>query len=350
MRIAVSGSSGFIGSAICTEARRLRFETVPLVTPRLAIPDDETAAGAARSWIARNPRQYTRSVRTLGGVDVLINAAGSSAPDSDDVPSLRGGNATLPTILAMAAREAGVRRMVHISTSAVQGRREPLDESTAVEPLTPYARSKAEGESVLLERGVPVPDELTIYRPTSVQGLDRAITRQLVRLAGLPVVPLCAGGDVPLPTGLVENVAAGVLAVCAAERLSPVVLHPWEGMTARGLFAAFGPARPFPVPASVVRVVLSGLYASGSFRPRSTAIARRLELLAFGQTQHALFLAKALAFTVPVGAEGYVRLAEQVRLSSAAARGDVPTAIKGVQHVGGRFGMGKGQRMGHRAL
>lgn len=316
MRVAVSGSAGFIGGAICSEARRLGYDTVAVVSPRLAIPHEETASTAARSWTAGNPGQYARIVQTLEGVDVLVNAAGLSAPDSHDVPSLRGGNAVLPAILAMAAREAGVRRMVHISSSAVQGRREPLDESVDAEPLTPYARAKAESESVLLEAEIAVPGELTVYRPTSVQGAGRAMTHQLVRLASLPVVPVCAGGSAPLPMALVENVAAGVLAVCAAETLSPVVLHPWEGMTARRLLAAFGPARPFPVPASLVRVLLSGLYASGSFHPRGTAVARRLELIAFGQRQRAVFLNEALGFTVPIGPEGYVSLAERVRLSS----------------------------------
>lgn len=314
MRLAIAGASGFVGAAICNEAQRRSFETVSLLSPRLRVPRDERATIAARRWVDANRGEYSALMKRLRGVDVLLNAAGLSAPDSNDVPSLRGGNATVPVILGMAAAEAGVRRMVHISSSAVQGRREPLDETSDVLPLTPYGRAKAEGEAVLLERQIPIPKELTVYRPTSVQGASRTMTRQLVKLANLPVVPLCADGNAPLPVALIDNVAAGILAVCEAPNVTDIVLHPWEGMTVRSLFAALGSARPFPVPTSLIRGCLHGLYAVGPLIPRAAAVARRLELITGGQRQEAFYL-RDIGFVLPIGPEGYVDLADQVRRS-----------------------------------
>lgn len=138
------------------------------------------------------------------------------------------------------------------------------------------------------------------------------MTRQLVRLASMPAVPVCAGGDVPLPVCLVDNVAAGIVHACATEDCHPIVLHPSEGMTTRSLFEAFGAARLVSVPRPLMRTALRLLYLAGTASPKLSAIGRRVELLSFGQGQNARALLAA-GFTVPAEADAYARLAAEIR-------------------------------------
>ncbi len=312
MKLAVVGAAGFIGQAVCAEAQRGGAETVPISAPRLVVVDHNPVVDASRTWIDRHGDRYEALVRQLCGVDVIVNAAGLARPESAAVEALYGANAALPGVLAQAAADAGVRRMVHVSSAAVQGRRDPLDESTEVAPTTPYARSKALGEALLLERQVRTPQQVALYRPTSVQGADRPMTRKLVKLASLPILPVSGAGDAPLPVALVENVAAGIVFVCRSEECPQVVLQPWEGMTARSLLHALGPARVVPVPRPLMRVAMGVLYQTGRTWPRLGASARRLDILVFGQKQDARAL-PAMGFAPPVGPEGYARLAAQVR-------------------------------------
>ncbi len=309
MRLALAGATGFIGRAIGAEGRSSGLDVTPIHSPRLAASGLAEVQAVLRGWFADNGRTYANLVSQLEGADVLVNAAGMAAPDSCERELLFGANMALPVLLARAAADAGVGRMVHISSASVQGRREPLDETSRVCPLTPYAESKADGERALVEQhGGPY---LTIYRPTSVQGVDRALTRSLVRLASLPVVPACFGGLAPLPVSLIENVAAGVVHVCQSSKAPEIVLQPWETMTTRRLVAAFGTARIMSLPTWVARRGLGFIYLFGHKGP-TVGIARRLELFVLGQSQDAKTLL-ASGFIPPAGPDAYERLAHEVR-------------------------------------
>ena len=120
--------------------------------PRISGTGMAEPVSAARDWVAGHRADFQRLVDSLRG-DVAINAAGLAAPASGDAAGLRGANAVWPAVMSLACREAAVPRLVHLSSAAVQGRREPLDESTEHEPFSRYTRSKAEGEDALLRLG-----------------------------------------------------------------------------------------------------------------------------------------------------------------------------------------------------
>ena len=143
-----------------------------------------------------------------------MNAAGLVSPDSAADDALFGANVLLPLVILRAAERAQAARVIHLSSAAVQGRRGVLDESAATSPFSPYSRSKALGEAALLSyvakvAGVQSP-EVVIVRATSVQGVGRATTRQLRRLARSPMASVARPGDRPTVVsslqGLVEFV------------------------------------------------------------------------------------------------------------------------------------------------
>jgi len=60
-------------------------------------------------------------VRAIGGLDVIVNAAGLQNPRSSDWPPLLGTTANLPFAIALASAHAGVQHIVHVRTTAVSG-------------------------------------------------------------------------------------------------------------------------------------------------------------------------------------------------------------------------------------
>lgn len=324
--IAILGASGFLGATVAEVARTagIAHERLPVtrVGPaglglasvgRTPVPPG-TVAAAAGAWRRSHGLEFDRLCRSLAGFDVVVNAAGCAAPGSTDRPGLFAADAVMPAVVAAAAALAGVRRLVHVSTAAVQGRMEPLDETPRLAPLSPYGEAKAEAERFLLAAGAGgLPPEIVVYRPASVHGTGRTVTTSLARLAGaLPVVPVAGRGDRPVPVALVENVAAGVLVAATSDRVPPIVLHPWEGLTARRLLELFGARRVVAVPGPVMT---AGLRAAGWAARRhvpATARLRRLELVVRGQAMRAERL-EALGFRAPLGIEGWERLAADER-------------------------------------
>jgi nucleoside-diphosphate-sugar epimerase len=278
-------------------------------TYRAGVTIDE----AADVWLAAHGSERSRLTRELEGVDAVVNAAGLAEPESADVARLFDANVVLPAAVASVAADAGVRRLVHISSAAVQGRRDPLDETEEVEPLTPYGRSKADAERYLLAAPDRVPAEVLVYRPTSVQEVGRATTTSLIAFASRKRVPLAGRGDAPLPVCLSENVAAGVVYALGITPCPRIVLQPSEGMTARRLIEAFGDDPTIvSIPTWAVALAVRSGVLVGRGAPALAARVRRVELLALGQSQRARVLADA-GFVVPSGVDGYRLLAEEAR-------------------------------------
>ena len=147
----VTGVAGFIGSHLLQELLELGQQVVGL---------DNFSTGYQRN-IAEVQKRHSRQpfrfvegdIRSLAtcadvmrGVDyVLHEAADASVPRSIDNPLMANEVNVVGTLnLLTAARDAGVRRFVFASSSAVYGDADalPLREADAGSPLSPYAVSK----------------------------------------------------------------------------------------------------------------------------------------------------------------------------------------------------------------
>ncbi len=319
-RLAVLGATGFIGSGLIAQARVDGVDVTPVSMVRVAVDAEPncTIADSADRWQRANQRAFDDLCRALAIFDVVINAASDPRSGSTNTANLLAANAVLPAIVARAAGAAGVRRLVHVSTAAVQGRLDPLDETAVYSPLSPYASSKARSEQHLLDartdRGEVTP-ELVVYRPASVQAVGHQATRAFARLVPrLPLVPVPGSGDRPVPVALLDNVASGILFAATMEEPCRIILQPDEGVTVRRLVELFGARRVAPLPPKVAGAMLNELGKLTRPSAHLTSRFRWLELILRGQATNANALRHA-GFVAPVGFEGWQALArsEQCR-------------------------------------
>ncbi|WP_229733305.1 NAD-dependent epimerase/dehydratase family protein [Conyzicola nivalis] len=292
-RWAVLGASGFIGGALVAELTSNGFEVVELAAPRMSL-DSHTSADDVVAQAAMRDDAVEALARSIGGVDIVVNAAGLAVPDSGDSPSLYGANSLLPLVVAQAAAMAGVHRVVHLSSAAVQGRRAVLDESSETAPFSPYSRSKALGEAALLsydgasDGGL----EIVIVRATSVQGVTRSTTQQLKKLARSPLASIASPGDLPTVVSSVRGLVSFILKVATHPAPVPViVLQPWEGLTTADTLRLAGGKNPVALPAVLCRALIGGGYLAAKVLPPIAGPVRRVELMWFGQAQNAQWAA-----------------------------------------------------------
>jgi nucleoside-diphosphate-sugar epimerase len=325
-RIGIVGSSGFLGSHVLACGRAQLLDVAAVESPTIRVDEWASTSASADTWRRANAQEFERWGQALEGFDVVVNAAGMGVPTSADEQALYSANAVQPLLLGRACRLAGVRRLVHISSAAVQGRLDPLDETPRRYPFSPYTRSKAEGERCLSDAGDDVPAEVVLYRVTSVQGAERAITRRLVRLACAPVVPIAGKGDQPLPVALIDNVAHGIVFSAISPFPGPIVVQPSEDITTRQLFGFLSARRFLPVPARPVEWLLTAIRGPADRRPSLSTSVRGLELLLRGQRVAESSLT-GVGFVLPVGHEGWKDLGDAVRAASSGGLAEHPGAI-----------------------
>jgi dihydroflavonol-4-reductase len=215
MTIAVTGASGFVGRVL---TRMLVAEGHSL---RLLTRSDAPLAGAAppeNITFIRGDLLDKESLAVLvRGADVVIHlAAVISIADEEDEQVFEV-NVNGTRHLLEAARDAGIRRFIHLSSLTAYNQapyEEPMDESRG--PTTTsrrnYDRSKAVSQALALDyngRGM----EVLIFAPTGIVGpfdykpsnIGKAIIR--IYKGGLPALP---------PGGVdfvdVRDVAAAVVA------------------------------------------------------------------------------------------------------------------------------------------
>lgn len=307
--IAVFGATGFVGRS-CTTALVRAGHTVRRQPARRLWTEDEALLRAPSRVLGS---RLGNLVPDLAGVDAVVNAAGLAHPGARASPTLTGANAAWPALLARACEEAGVPRLVHVSTAAVQGRAEMLDESTRYAPVNPYARSKTLGERLLTDAAARGRLGVTLFRPPSVHGPDRDVTRAFAVFCRRWPLVTCGDGRQPVPVALIANVGAAIAAVVADDTAPLVVAHPGEGHTVRTLYETFAPGkRLHPVPEQAVRAALRAAEPAGRWLPPISAFGRRAEVVLLGQRQDRGWLEQR-GFRLPYGRQAWADAARAAR-------------------------------------
>lgn len=255
--LAVTGANGFVGRALCAEAvkRGMAVRGITRLPCNLSPGVENVAVG--------NVDGDTQWERALVGCDVVVHLAARvhimHDKSRDPLAEFRRVNTQGTIRLAQSAVEAGVRRLVNVSSIGVNGRstrddREFTDQDVP-DPHNPYSLSKWEAEQALKPVALAGAIEVVTVRPPLIYG--PGVGGNYLRLLG------AVYRGIPLPLGVTRNSRdllfvgnlADFLIVCASHPAAsgntylvsdgtPVSTH----TLLRGLARALGvKARLFPV-------------------------------------------------------------------------------------------------------
>ena len=169
MRWAITGGAGFLGLHL---ARRLLADGHEVRTLDLA-PLDDAQLERHVEEIRGDVRDPADGALLVAGSDVLVHAA-AALPIQASRESIRSVNVDGAAVTLAAALEAGVRRAVLISSTAVYGvpKHHPIAEDAPLVGVGHYGESKIEAERVAEDagrRGL----EIVILRPKTFIGPER---------------------------------------------------------------------------------------------------------------------------------------------------------------------------------
>lgn len=185
MKVLITGGAGFLGAAL---ARRLLA-----LGHRVLVLDDLSSGDVSRlpaevQFTGGDVRDVPRLWTLMAGVDLLYHlAAKVSVSESILYPVDYNLVNTGGTVAVMsAARDAGLRRVVFVSSGTVYGQPEslPVPETAQARPLNPYAVSKLAAEHYVRAIGDQVRIETVILRVFNAYGPGQGLPS-----AHPPVVP-----------------------------------------------------------------------------------------------------------------------------------------------------------------
>ncbi len=262
---AVTGANGFVGRALCAEAAKRGMVVRGITRSPCILPN------GVENVVVGNVDGDTQWERALEGCDVVVHLAARvhimKDKSKDPLAEFRRVN-TLGTVrLAQCAVEAGVRRLVNVSSIGVNGpsTQEHLEftDQDVPDPHNPYSLSKWEAEQALHHIQMQGDIEVVTVRPPLIYG--PGVGGNFLRLLG------AVYRGIPLPLGMTRNFRdllyvgnlADFLIVCGYHRAAngntylvsdgtPVSTH----TLLRGLARALGvKSRLFPVPPYLLQIL-----------------------------------------------------------------------------------------------
>ena len=262
MRFLVTGATGFVGRAVCTELAQRKHDV------RRAV---RSLAGSGSGYFELGDiGPSTNWSGALEGVDAVVHLAarvhimheGAENP----LEEFRKVNVAGTEHLATAAAASGAKRFVYVSSIGVNGVQSPpgkvFSEADKPNPHNAYALSKWEAEQGLLRIAARTGMEVVIIRPPLVYGPDApgnfgSLMRWLQR-------------GVPLPLGAIHNQRSLVALDNLVDLIVTCLTHPaaanqtflvsdGEDVSTTELLRRMGramgcPARLVPVPASWLKL------------------------------------------------------------------------------------------------
>ncbi len=210
--VLVTGGTGYLGRHLVAGLLRCGARVRVLVRDASRVPDD--LAGEAE-FVVGNVIDRESLDAAMRGADHTVHCAAVTTNSVrwriHEQTNIDGTRAVLA-----ASREAGVRRLVHVSSVIVYGvgeaTRGPVSETAAapseISPWAYYLRSKLAGEN-LARNGAERPDDVVVVRPGIIYGPGAPPRPGRVQLGSLQI--FIGRGRNHLPYTYIDNVVDGIL-------------------------------------------------------------------------------------------------------------------------------------------
>jgi dihydroflavonol-4-reductase len=285
LKVLVTGGSGFIGSVVVRTLAKEGSQVRCLLRPTSKL---DRLADVAYERAEGDVRDVASIQKALAGCDGVVHLAGLSSWDLIDSPAMKEVTEQGTRNLLQAARVAGVKRFVFVSSAtAINASEQPkvFDETAPFEldkSGLNYAVHKHAAEQMCLAfntEGLPV----VIVNPTEVYGphdTDLITAGNLVDFAKSSPVMVCSGGT---SVAYVDDVALGTVRALERGRPGERYILGGENMHVKDLAALTldilgQKKRIMTLPNSVVRGLAKGALGLGipmPFNPRVIPYATR---------------------------------------------------------------------------
>ncbi|MEP7221034.1 MAG: NAD(P)H-binding protein [Novosphingobium sp.] len=213
LRICLVGATGLVGTALIAACVGRRDVKLTAVTRREAV----LPKGARMEVLLAETSGWADAI-AAAGPDVLVSALGTTwRKAGKDEAAFRAVDHDLVLACAKAAREAGARRMIAISSVGAERNSKSL-----------YLRVKAETEAALEKQGFT---RLDILRPGLLLG-HRQESRPLERLAQLlsPLIDLIMQGQYSNYRSIHADVLAQAILALAKQKAQGRFIHEHDGL------------------------------------------------------------------------------------------------------------------------
>ena len=197
-KILITGSNGFVGKALYEELKNLDYKLIG------SVRDISKRDSSQLNVIVGSIDGKTNWETALDGCSVVIHLAGRAHilnDKSEDPYSDFYSINTEGTInLAKQSIKKGVKRFIFVSSIGVNGSKSgetAITAKTAINPNSPYAKSKIEAEIALQQMSSKNNMELVIVRPPAIYGKDAP--------GNFGLIEKFLKKGIPLPFGSIKN-------------------------------------------------------------------------------------------------------------------------------------------------
>lgn len=197
-KILVTGSNGFVGETLCQELHAGGYDLLR------SVRDSSLAVGGARYIVVDSLDADTQWRRALEGCTTVIHLAGRAHILNDKVAdplvAFRVVNVSGTLNLAEQAAAFGVSRFIFLSSIGVNGSMtsgQPFNPDDIPLPHSPYAVSKLEAETGLLDIAKRTNLDIVIIRSPAIYGINAP--------GNFGLIEKFIKCGIPLPVGSIHN-------------------------------------------------------------------------------------------------------------------------------------------------